>query len=139
MRIVRLVSYIRSGEYGCDQSQYRAESQRVPVSLRVYIEFQTLAYVMSVLGAPCLLAGVMAVVVGPLTGGTVSASDALTVLSPGLSVLGVAALFWSVAVPFARQQADHEDDRSVHRCGRDTTTISVPTSTPIGFEIDRNG
>ena len=108
MRIDRLVSYIRSGEYGRDRAQYRAESRRVPESLRVYLEFRTLAYVMSVLGTPCLLAGVMAVMVGPLTGSTVSASDALMVLSPGLSVLGVAALFWSVAVPFAREKADRE-------------------------------
>ena len=108
MRIDRWINYIRSGEYGRDRAQFRAESRRVPDSLRVYLEFRTLAYVMSVLGSPCLLAGVMAVVVEPLSGGTVSASDALTVLSPGLSGLGVAALFWSVAVPFARQKADRE-------------------------------
>ena len=108
MRIVRLVSYIRSGEYGRDHAQFRAESRRVPESLRVYMDCRSLAQFLAVSGAACLLGGLIAVVAGPLTGSTVSVADALIVLAPAMGCLGVAALFWSVAVPFAREKADRE-------------------------------
>ena len=106
MRLDSWVNYIRSGEHGRDRAQYRAESRRVPESLRVYMECRSLAHFLAVSGAACLLGGLIAVVAGPLTGSTVSVADALIVLAPGMGCLGVAALFWSVAVPFARQKAD---------------------------------
>ena len=112
MRIDRLVSYIRSSEYGRDRAQFRAASHRVPESLRVYMECRTLAYFLALVGAMYLLAVGVAVAVGPLIGSTVSATDTLIALFPGLSSLGIAAFVWSAAVAVAREKANRESEAS---------------------------
>ena len=53
--------------------------------------------------------------------------------------LVVGALIAGVVALVVLLYAVASDDRSVDRGGMDTTTIPVPTSTPIGFEIDPNG